>query len=188
MAARKKPGRPRKPAEWSMGENLSCGETGFRIWFPGKSDYGLEIARFHSELDLGGIGVDPNRSRSDLTGLVFSTTGYETRFTIVPEDGAVKADARLSLDYCDEIGPSPCVNAYFSSGKLVTVAGHASYFSEVEDVKELRGPDENPLNDIFMGVIVDKLRGSRFSFQRVQETVSNSNLPSHYKNAVREFL
>ncbi|MBS3075791.1 hypothetical protein J4429_05020 [Candidatus Pacearchaeota archaeon] len=175
---------------WEMERDISR-EVNFRTPV-GDMYHGLVISRFPGEIKLAEFGSAPFRERTSVRGLTQITSGLDAHLMIVPQRGLVVADARLSLDYADEssCGPEYLIEGYFSNGDLVSVYSPTErvspYLAKLRE--SMREPPAKQLKTVFKGLLQDRLDQIPHAFERIQELVENSDLPSHYKDAVKEIL
>lgn len=176
---------------WKM-EDPTSREVSFRT-SSGDNYHSLTISRFPSpQAKLAEFISAPYRERACPIGLTSVNSGLSTHLIIVPSNGIVKADSRLTLDYCDEssCGPEYVVDGYFSNGNLISVYGATEsikpYLAKLRD-STMRDDNER-LNGIFGRLLQDRLAETSEAFKKIQNSIRHSDLPEHYIDAVKGIL
>ena len=188
MTAKKSQSSRPKINEWDMDSYIS-NEVSFR---KGLGDYhSIVISRFPSEVTLAEFGKLPNRERHNIYGLTIVNSSRNTSVMVVPRNRLVVADARFSLDYSDDCGPVALFDGYFSRGNLVSILGENDKLKPHTNDRSIMTEfdDNKSMIKIFQGVLKYYLEGHKdYSFGKLQDLVRNSNLPYHYKDAVKSLL
>ncbi len=175
---------------WEMESSISR-EVSFRTSLR-DGYHGIVISRFPSEIKLAEFNAPPYRERTFPIGLTQVSHGLDTLLMIVPRKGIVVADSRLALDYCDDgsCGPEYIVEGYLSDGNLICVSGPSEgmkpYLAKLRE--GMIHDDDQRLKRVFGGLLQDRLTQTVLAFERIQGLIRNSDLPSHYKHAVRGIL
>ena len=180
------------PKQWRM-ESRIKDQVSFRTDLT--DNYQLEISRYPSEITLFQFGDAPSE-RNKFIGVVGISDGFRTSIVEPLEGGLVKTDSKLSVNYFGDCGPVPFINSYFSNGELVVVDSYAELLKSFVD--GIRGLDHHDAQDtlkmVFRKALDDKISDrpsesdKNYSFKKLQSYVRNSNLPDHYKCAVKGML
>ena len=174
-----------KTNEWQMDQIIS----NVASWSIGIGDsyHGITISRLPSELKLFEFMREPNIIDS-ICGLTTVTNGYNVNLINLPQSGIINVDSIFSLTYADQTscGPERVIEGYFLKGELTVVSGHHDYLSSyAKKIPDLR---TRGLVNIFGGALKSRLEKIQTPLKTIRSLIKNSNLPKHYKEAVKGIL
>lgn len=171
--------------QWEMDYYISE-EVSFRTGLD--NNHGIQLSRFSQPVKLAEFNQAPGRPNRQ-RGLVSVVCGSNANLFLVPKEGVVNAASRLTLDYADETGPVPLLDGYFSGGKIVAINTLAENLTQIQDllVHPLCDNVHGKLLQIYSTLLQDELKSPQ-AYDKIRDSIRNSNLPYHYIDAVKCML